>query len=132
MSDAGRATDRAAVHAEIGIPARHERVWVTHAVTVGRIVYKVNRYYRDIVAGDVPGKRRPRDTSQEAWLQANRLIEGIDEAMIRKVQEGLAHSESEGQRRMRELHGGSAEDLEVFTAGLTLLARAAAGAAHRC
>jgi alkanesulfonate monooxygenase len=54
-----------------------------------------------------------RDTSHEAWLQANRLIEGIDEAVIRKVQEGLAHSESEGLRRMRELHGGSRDNLEV-------------------
>ena len=33
--------------------------------------------------------------------------------MIRKVQEGLAHSESEGLRRMRELHGGSRDNLEV-------------------
>src|SRR5271154_2784567 len=36
-----------------------------------------------------------RDTSHEAWLQANRLIQDIDETMIRTVQEGLAHSESE-------------------------------------
>jgi alkanesulfonate monooxygenase len=54
-----------------------------------------------------------RDTAEEAWRQAHRLIEGIDEATIRKVQEGLGHSESEGQRRMRELHGGSADNLEV-------------------
>jgi alkanesulfonate monooxygenase len=54
-----------------------------------------------------------RDTSHEAWLQANRLIEGIDESMIAKVQQGLATSESEGQRRMRELHGGSPGNLEV-------------------
>jgi alkanesulfonate monooxygenase len=54
-----------------------------------------------------------RDSAHEAWLQANRLIEGVDEEMIREVQQGLAHSESEGQRRMRELHGGSADNLEV-------------------
>ena len=54
-----------------------------------------------------------RDTAHEAWLQANRLIENIDPDAIRRVQEGLARSESEGQRRMRELHGGSADDLEV-------------------
>ena len=72
-----------------------------------------------------------RDTAHEAWLQANRLIEGIDEAMIRKVQEGLAHSESEGQRRMRELHGGSPGNLEVspnLWAGIGLL-RGGAGTA---
>ena len=72
-----------------------------------------------------------RDTAHEAWLQANRLIEGIDEAMIRTVQEGLAHSESEGQRRMRELHGGSPGNLEVspnLWAGVGLL-RGGAGTA---
>jgi alkanesulfonate monooxygenase len=72
-----------------------------------------------------------RDTSHEAWLQANRLIEGVDEAMIRHVQEELAHSESEGLRRMRELHGGSRDNLEVspnLWAGIGLL-RAGAGTA---
>jgi alkanesulfonate monooxygenase len=54
-----------------------------------------------------------RDTADEAWRQASRLIEGVDEAMIRKVQENLARSESEGLRRMRELHGGSRDNLEV-------------------
>jgi alkanesulfonate monooxygenase len=54
-----------------------------------------------------------RDTAAEAWRQADRLIAGVDEAMIRKVQESLARSESEGLRRMRELHGGSRDSLEV-------------------
>jgi alkanesulfonate monooxygenase len=72
-----------------------------------------------------------RDTSHEAWLQANRLIEGIDESMIAKVQQGLKTSESEGQRRMRELHGGSPGNLEVspnLWAGVGLL-RGGAGTA---
>jgi alkanesulfonate monooxygenase len=54
-----------------------------------------------------------RDTAAEAWQQAERLIENVDPAAVRKVQEGLARSESEGQRRMRELHGGSMDNLEV-------------------
>src|SRR5580692_7300723 len=65
-----------------------------------------------------------RDTAHEAWMAANRLIRGIDEAMVREVQEGLAASESEGQRRMRELHGGTADNLEVspnLWAGIGLL-----------
>ncbi len=72
-----------------------------------------------------------RDTSHEAWLQANRLIDGVDEAMIREVQDGLARSESEGQRRMRELHRGSPDSLEVspnLWAGIGLL-RGGAGTA---
>jgi alkanesulfonate monooxygenase len=54
-----------------------------------------------------------RDTAAEAWRQAERLIENVDPEAIRKVQEGLARSESEGQRRMRELHGGSMDNLEI-------------------
>src|SRR6202790_1641770 len=54
-----------------------------------------------------------RDTADEAWRQARRLIEGGDAQKILKVQEGLAHSQSEGQRRMRELHSGSPDNLEV-------------------
>jgi len=54
-----------------------------------------------------------RDSAHEAWMAANRLIDGLDEAMIRRVQDQLAHSESEGLRRMRELHGGSRDNLEV-------------------
>ena len=72
-----------------------------------------------------------RDTSHEAWRQANQLIEGIDESMIAQVQQGLATSESEGQRRMRELHGGSLGNLEVspnLWAGVGLL-RGGAGTA---
>ncbi len=72
-----------------------------------------------------------RDTADEAWRQARRLIEGIDEAAIQSVQEGLAHSESEGQRRMLSLHGGRMDRLEVspnLWAGIGLL-RGGAGTA---
>jgi alkanesulfonate monooxygenase len=72
-----------------------------------------------------------RDTADEAWRQARRLIEGVPPAMISAVQAGLARSESEGQRRMRELHGGSLSDLEVspnLWAGVGLL-RGGAGTA---
>jgi alkanesulfonate monooxygenase len=56
-----------------------------------------------------------RDTSEEAWRQAERLIAPIDDDMIAKAQAGLARSESEGQRRMRELHqGGDRRGLEIY------------------
>jgi alkanesulfonate monooxygenase len=94
------------------------------------------------ISGLAEAERRPvrfgirlhvisRDTAEEAWRQARRLIEGVDPAMIAKVQAGLAHSESEGQRRMRALHGGAASDLEVspnLWAGVGLL-RGGAGTA---
>jgi alkanesulfonate monooxygenase len=55
-----------------------------------------------------------RDTSEEAWAEADRLIAGIDDETVAKVQAGLRRSESEGQRRMLELNGGSKDDLEIY------------------
>ena len=55
-----------------------------------------------------------RDTSEEAWAEADRLIAGIDSETVAKVQAGLRKSESEGQRRMLELNRGSKADLEVY------------------
>jgi alkanesulfonate monooxygenase len=72
-----------------------------------------------------------RDTADEAWRQAGRLIEGVGEDAIRTVQAELGRSESEGQRRMRDLHDGSAANLEVspnLWAGIGLL-RGGAGTA---
>jgi alkanesulfonate monooxygenase len=56
-----------------------------------------------------------RDTSVQAWRQADYLLERVTDDMIEKAQRGLAVSESEGQRRMRALHnGGDRRDLEVY------------------
>lgn len=55
-----------------------------------------------------------RDTSAEAWAEADRLLAGIDAAAIEKVQAGLRRSESEGQRRMLDLHHGSTDGLEIY------------------
>jgi alkanesulfonate monooxygenase len=52
-----------------------------------------------------------RDTSEEAWAEADRLLRGIDESEIERVQGGLAKSESEGQKRMLDLHRGRSRDL---------------------
>lgn len=54
-----------------------------------------------------------RDTSAQAWAEAQRLLDGLDADTIRRVQDGLARSESEGQRRMLALHRGSTERLVV-------------------
>jgi alkanesulfonate monooxygenase len=54
-----------------------------------------------------------RDTSAAAWAQAESLLAVLDPETIAKVQAGLAASESEGQRRMRALHGGSPANLEI-------------------
>ena len=55
-----------------------------------------------------------RDTSDAAWAEARRLLDGIDDETIQRVQDGLRRSESEGQRRMLELNRGSRDDLEIY------------------
>ncbi|MFJ3988210.1 LLM class flavin-dependent oxidoreductase [Streptomyces sp. NPDC090032] len=72
-----------------------------------------------------------RDTAEQAWAEADRLLQGFDPATVRSVQEGLARSESEGQRRMLALHGGSSGRLEIHPnlwAGIGLV-RGGAGTA---
>ncbi|GAA1235525.1 MULTISPECIES: LLM class flavin-dependent oxidoreductase [Streptomyces] len=72
-----------------------------------------------------------RDTSEQAWAEADRLLQGFDPATVRSVQEGLARSESEGQQRMLALHGGSSGSLEIHPnlwAGIGLV-RGGAGTA---
>jgi alkanesulfonate monooxygenase len=54
-----------------------------------------------------------RDTEREAWAEATRLLETMDPALIDAAQQLLKKSESVGQQRMRSLHEGNREDLEV-------------------
>ena len=54
-----------------------------------------------------------RDTSEEAWAEADRLLAGISEEQIAKVQAGLKKSESVGQARMLSLNEGSKDSLEI-------------------
>uniref|UniRef100_A0AAU3H2X4 LLM class flavin-dependent oxidoreductase n=1 Tax=Streptomyces sp. NBC_01401 TaxID=2903854 RepID=A0AAU3H2X4_9ACTN len=72
-----------------------------------------------------------RDTSEQAWAEADRLLSGFDPATVRSVQEGLARSESDGQKRMLALHGGGRDGLEIHPnlwAGIGLV-RGGAGTA---
>ena len=46
-----------------------------------------------------------RDTEAEAWAVAQKLYDSLDPATVARAQEGLRTSQSEGQRRMSELHG---------------------------
>ena len=48
-----------------------------------------------------------RDTSDAAWAEAQRLLDRLDPETVARVQANLRRSESEGQRRMLDLHGGS-------------------------
>ncbi|MDZ4876586.1 MAG: Alkanesulfonate monooxygenase [Chroococcidiopsis cubana SAG 39.79] len=54
-----------------------------------------------------------RETQSEAWDAANQLIRYVDEEAIATAQKAYARMDSEGQRRMSQLHGGSREALEI-------------------
>jgi alkanesulfonate monooxygenase len=54
-----------------------------------------------------------RETEREAWQAADDLIRYLDDKTIAKAQKAFARFDSEGQRRMAQLHGGSRDNLEV-------------------
>ncbi len=54
-----------------------------------------------------------RETESQAWDAANELIKYLDDETIAAAQTALGRAESEGQRRMMQLHNGKRENLEV-------------------
>jgi alkanesulfonate monooxygenase len=60
-----------------------------------------------------------RDTSKEAWAEADRMLAELSPEEIARSQQALAKSGSVGQANMRKLHqsfrdGGRAADLEIY------------------
>ena len=55
-----------------------------------------------------------RDTAEEAWAEADRLLSGISDEQIARIQSGLQRSEAVGQQRMLSLNGGRKDRLEVY------------------
>lgn len=58
-----------------------------------------------------------RETEEEAWADADRLISKLDDEVVSRAQAAFAKMDSEGQRRMAALHAGGAKrtraDLEI-------------------
>jgi len=72
-----------------------------------------------------------RETNEEAWQAANRLIANLDDETIQKAQAAFARTDSVGQHRMAALHGGNRNKLEIspnLWAGVGLV-RSGAGTA---
>ncbi|MBD2102979.1 FMNH2-dependent alkanesulfonate monooxygenase [Leptolyngbya sp. FACHB-261] len=72
-----------------------------------------------------------RETEQEAWDAADRLLRYVSDDTIAAAQKVYARLDSEGQRRMTQLHGGNRESLEIspnLWAGIGLV-RGGAGTA---
>ena len=54
-----------------------------------------------------------RETEEEAWAAADRLIAHLDDETIASAQKIFARMDSAGQARMSALHGGSREGLRI-------------------
>jgi alkanesulfonate monooxygenase len=54
-----------------------------------------------------------RETEKEAWNAAEQLIRYVDEKTIQEAQRVFSRYDSVGQQRMRQLHNGSRESLEI-------------------
>lgn len=94
------------------VAARHADTYLTWGEPPDRVAEKLAWIRR---LADAQGRRLEygirlhvisRDTEEQAWAEADRLLAALDPRTVRLAQEALARSESEGQRRMRELHGG--------------------------
>jgi len=120
-----------------GVAARRADVYLTWgeppdlvAPRVERVRHLAAREGRDVRFG-IRLHVISRDRASDAWAETDRLLEQMDDDVIAQAQQGLANSESVGQQRMRELHGGSRESLVVapnLWAGIGLV-RGGAGTA---
>ncbi|MFI8891577.1 LLM class flavin-dependent oxidoreductase [Streptomyces paradoxus] len=119
------------------IAARHCDVYLTWGEPPAQVAEKIARI-RSLAAAQGRTLRFgirlhviTRDTAEQAWAEADRLLDGFDPETVASVQAGLARSESEGQQRMLALHGGRRDRLEIHPnlwAGIGLV-RGGAGTA---
>lgn len=103
----------------IEIAAKHSDVYLTWGEPAGEVAEKLDRVRAEAARiGREPdyGIRLhiiARETEEEAWAQAQHLLDQLDPEEVARIQAGLARSQSEGQRRMTDLHGRGA----AFTRG---------------
>ena len=105
--------------AGIEVAAQHVDVYLTWGEPPGAVAEKIERVRA--AAADRGREVRfgirlhtiSRDDATAAWAEAERLLASVPAATIAQVQAKLRRSESEGQRRMTELHGGRTDALEV-------------------
>jgi alkanesulfonate monooxygenase len=101
------------------VAARHADVYLTWGEPPAAVAEKI-AWVRSLAAEEGRELRFgirlhtiARDTSEAAWAEADRLLAGISEDDIQRVQEGLRRSESVGQRRMLDLNRGSKDGLVI-------------------
>lgn len=107
--------------AALPVAARHADVYLTWGEPPALVAEKISRVRA--LAGDRPirfGVRLhtiSRDTSAEAWTEAQKLLDALNPAQVERAQAQLSASQSVGQQRMVALHGG---DLSRGVRGLEI------------
>jgi alkanesulfonate monooxygenase len=105
--------------AAIDVAARYADVYLTWGEPPAQVAEKLDRVR---AAADAVGRELrfgirlhaiARDTSEEAWAEADRLLAGLDPEQIARAQAIQRASQSEGQARMVALHDGRTDALEV-------------------
>lgn len=114
----------------IRVAAKHVDVYLTWGEPPAMVKEKLDRVRE---AADKEGRTLRfgirlnvivRETEAAAWQAADDLIKHLDDAKIAQAQAMMTRRDSEGQRRMMQLHGGSRENLHVspnLWAGLGLV-----------
>lgn len=101
------------------IAAKHVDVYLTWGEPLEQVAEKINTVRR---LAEAEGRTLKfgirlhiivRETESEAWDAANQLIRYVDEEAIAAAQKVYARLDSEGQRRMTQLHNASREALEI-------------------
>jgi alkanesulfonate monooxygenase len=105
--------------AALPVAAKHSDVYLTWGEPPALVTEKLNQV-RQLAAEQGRTVRFGmrlhvivRETNSEAWAAANDLIRYVDDATIANAQKLFARSDSVGQRRMSQLHGGKRENLEI-------------------
>jgi alkanesulfonate monooxygenase len=110
--------------AALPVAAHHADVYLTWGEPPAQVAEKIHKVAAQ--AEEAGRKLRfgirlhtiSRDSSAEAWAEAERLLEAIDPEQVRWSQKQLAASESVGQQRMVALHKGQLEagvrGLEIY------------------
>jgi alkanesulfonate monooxygenase len=109
------------------VAARHVDVYLTWGEPPAQVAEKIS-WIRDLAAAQGRTIRFgirlhviTRDSEEEAWAEAGKLLSYIDPDEIASARQILTRSESVGQQRMNELHAaftgngnGHVRDLEIF------------------
>jgi alkanesulfonate monooxygenase len=103
------------------VAARHVDVYLAWGEPPPQLAERLDRMREKAAAAGNDGLRfgvrlhvLGRDSARAAWDEANRLIETLSPQRVAAAQADLVAMDSVGQQRMRQLHGGRRDNLEIY------------------